>query len=618
MKNQDARIGIAARFAAVVAGGFLSVLLVGGIAFIAITRTADTLELESGALDVAIQSQSADHDFSESMLSLYRARAAYLDKTADLKAAIAAHETARARAVKTLDALNSHGGLPEEIRSTIVDATKSAGNFSNATETVVHGYSTGESTASDFDIASIRYGEISAQMRKLVGQAQDSSGGSAAAAAKTKATFSMLVIAITGAILVLGLLAAFAAMRSINRVLDRLVSAVEQVGDGDLTVELGIRAKNEIGRLCSSVDNLVGDLGRLVSGFKIRIDDLEIMGSTLAGSMEKVGSAMRDINQSTSGSRERLEEESSLVGETASSMQDMARGVRELSASLERQHEAAREAASSVDAMMAGIDEASGAADEALAERDRLQAEGEGGRGRMEEASTAVEEIVASSESLGEAAKLIAEIADRTNLLAMNAAIEAAHAGDAGKGFAVVADEIRRLAEQATEKAREIGGDLERVSSSIATVRGSSAAASESFGTILGKAQVLGESVDRIARDLEEQRMRGQRAHEEIVKLRDIAGEIADTAETMAKGNETVLAGVDRLTKANELTMKDSDAVVAALAEIDSAIRDALTSSDRTSVLIADVRKAVAPFKVRTFGSGAGTLEDLDPGSDPA
>ncbi|HUX37072.1 MAG TPA: HAMP domain-containing methyl-accepting chemotaxis protein [Rectinemataceae bacterium] len=599
MKGKGARFGIAARFAAIVAGAFVGVAIVSVLAFVAITRIGDSLESESGALDVAILSQSADHDFSDSMLSLYRARLAYLEKSPDLREAIAAHESTRARALKTLESLNAHPKLPDEIRSTILDARQAAGGFANAAETIVTSYGSGLIGESDFGIATIRFGEISAQMRKLVGLSEEASGKVAIAAAATKSLYSLLVAVMTGVILVMGLAAALIAMRSINRVLDSIVSAVEKVGDGDLTVQLGIRANNEIGRLCASVDSLVGRLGLLVSAFKGQIDDLDGTGLALAGSMDRVGGAMRDITGSTQGSRSRLEEESVLVGETTSSMQDIVRGVEGLSESLERQHEAARASASSVEAIMAGIDAATIAAREALAERDRLQAEGEGGRGRMEEASAAVEEIGASSESLGEAARLIAEIADRTNLLAMNAAIEAAHAGDAGRGFAVVADEIRRLAEQATAKAREIGGDLDRVVASIATVRGSSEAAGESFGAILERARTLGSKVDGIAHALDEQRLGGSAALEGIVRLRDIAGEISETAEAMARGNETVLRRVDLLNGANDLTMKDSDAVVAALSEIEEAVRDALAAAGTTSTLIASVRKAVEPFKLR-------------------
>ncbi|MDA8412136.1 MAG: HAMP domain-containing methyl-accepting chemotaxis protein [Treponema sp.] len=600
MRRKGARIGIATRLAIIVAGGFVSVVGVGAVAFVAINRVGEALSLESGALDVAILSESADHDFAESMLALHSARAAYLSNSPDLRVFLGAHVSARALAIRSLESLKAHPGLDADILSTIADADNTARAYSASVDALFSSYAAHDNLAGqNFDIANIRYGEIAAQTRKLISLAQDWSGRTVRMAASARADFGSMMTAMIGGILALGLIGAFFAMRSINRALDGIVSAVSKVGDGDLTVEIGFGAKNEIGRLCGSIDNLVGSLGVLVGVFKAQIDELDHTGATLSGGMERVGGTMREIMASTKASRGRIDVESAFVGETVSSMQELARGVEGLSESLERQREAARASAASVEAMMAGVDAASAAAREAIAERDRLQTEGEAGRGRMDEASAAVEEIVASSESLGEATLLIAEIADRTNLLAMNAAIEAAHAGDAGKGFAVVADEIRRLAEQATEKARDIGGDLDRVSASISTVRNASEAAGRSFGSILDRAKGLGDSVDRIAVDLEEQRLRGSSALEGIVRLRDIAGEIADTADGMAKGNAGVLERVDGLTQANDLTMRDSEAVVAALAVMEGAVREALAATSRTAALIVDVRKAVEPFKVR-------------------
>ena len=214
----------------------------------------------------------------------------------------------------------------------------------------------------------------------------------------------------------------------------------------------------------------------------------------------------------------------------------------------------------------------------------------------MDEAILAVGDIVSHSQSLAEATGLISEIAERTNLLAMNAAIEAAHAGDSGKGFAVVADEIRRLAEQANEKAREIGKVLDEVTKSIELVQDSSAAAGQSFSAILDRALELGDGVGIIATTMIGQRAQAQKALGGIKRLRDTVGEISATAGDLERGNGLLLERAAGLRSANELTRADSIAVADSAEEIRDTFIEAIALAGTTADLISEVRTATDRF----------------------
>jgi len=596
--KQRSALGIGTRFAVLATGAIGAIALVALIALFALATIGKAFVSVTSNAEVSLLAVGAEYGFSDSIAALYRARVAYQEKSVDLAGALATHEEGRAQGKRNLDALAARKDLSPEMASTVSDLAKGYAAYVAAGDKVLAAYRAGVSPGTDFDVAFLRFASLSAQITKLVDQAKGSIAAASGKADKLRTQVNILVILLAAGMLLFGGLFAILAIRSVNRILSSLVAAVARIEGGDLTVTTGIAGRSEIGQVGSSVDKLVEGLGSLMVTIKKRIDELDITGRDLSESMLKAGGSVETIARSTGESRARLAEESILVSEAAESVAGLARGVDEIAASLERQHSAARESAASVEGMIGGVEAAASAAEEAALESDRLQTEGGAGRGRMDEASREVEEITASSENLNEAARLIVEIADRTNLLAMNAAIEAAHAGDAGKGFAVVADEIRRLAEQANEKAREIGNDLERVSVAIEKVRGSTASASEAFGAILERAGSLAGGVRRIATTMSEQRESGKHALEGILRLRDIAGEIASGAEAMAKGNVSILERVDRLTKANDATAADADAIASEASGIREAVAATSEMAKRTAILIAEVRRATDSFKV--------------------
>ena len=136
----------------------------------------------------------------------------------------------------------------------------------------------------------------------------------------------------------------------------------------------------------------------------------------------------------------------------------------------------------------------------------KLTEEASIGKVKQSAVDSSVREIASQSELLMEANEVIAGIASQTNLLAMNAAIEAAHAGEAGKGFSVVADEIRRLSETSAEQSRSIGAELGKISETIAEVVETSRESETVFASITSEIDTTDILVKQIERAMAEQR----------------------------------------------------------------------------------------------------------------
>lgn len=387
-------------------------------------------------------------------------------------------------------------------------------------------------------------------------------------------------------------------IRSITTPIRRLASVIGKVGTGDLREKTGIAGRDEIAGIASDLDALMDGMGSLISTVKRRILTLSETGTSLAANMEQTGAAVIEINSNIGSTQTLLEEQSQAVREVSTAIEKLVRGVEDLSDMIEKQHAAVSESSASVEQMIANVESVAGNTGEASEAAARLAAAGAEGKAKITEVESSVASIVRYSEHLNEAALLISQIASRTNLLAMNAAIEAAHAGEAGRGFAVVADEIRTLAEQSTSQAKDISADLKRVAGSIESVRTAASTAVRSFGAVLDKSSSLGDAVHAIGAAMEEQKTGGRQVLDALVRLRDISGEIARGADGMASGNAAILVQVERLQAVNKTVVQNNEEIRMGTKEINTAVVTSTELATRNAALIGEVGSATDKFTV--------------------
>jgi len=386
--------------------------------------------------------------------------------------------------------------------------------------------------------------------------------------------------------------------RSISRPVSRLSGFIERMGSGDLSGASGMEGRNEIATMARTVDDLVVDLRAMIGVVQQRVVALEGTGLTLASTMSETGAAVVQINSNIESTKGQVEQQSEAVLHVSTAIEELARSVDSLASMIGTQTDAITRSSSSVEQIIAGVDSVARYAEGISASQAELAAEGAAGKARLEEVTRAVESIMRYSESLETATGVITDIADRTSLLAMNAAIEAAHAGSAGKGFSVVADEIRQLASKSTTQAKDIARDLGMVSQSIEGVKSSSDQAIKALGGILLRADALGISVLEIGRSMAEQRTAGRDVLGALGKLRDITGEIAKGSEVMAAGNESILVEIGRLKAANMMVVQNSEEAARGTEEINGAVAETIELSVRNRELIAEVKAAAQRFVI--------------------
>jgi len=206
--------------------------------------------------------------------------------------------------------------------------------------------------------------------------------------------------------------------------------------------------------------------------------------------------------------------------------------------------------------------------------------------------------IAEESGSLMEASSVIQHIASQTNLLAMNAAIEAAHAGEAGKGFAVVADEIRKLAEESASQGKTITATLKSLSGEIEGLSSSSKVVETKFNAIFSLAEQVRDMSARLTEAMREQEHGSREVLSAIKDINQVTSEVQQGSEEMLKGSEGVAGEMEKLSALARIITDSMNEMAAGAAQIRGAVNEVAELTQKNERSIEALAEEVGRFKV--------------------